>query len=90
MAEFVIDSFPGLAPGIRKAAPGGVTFAKEAVNCDLRGGTVRPFKADSFEASGHNGEIVYFDGQWISGDSNYLPWVLDDYPVLIYKDLLSS
>jgi len=85
MAEIVVSDFSGIAPRIKKASPGEVTYAKTAINVDFRSGVLCPLKANSLEEYAHSGEIIKFNGVWHSGNSNYLKWKIDDYPVLFYK-----
>jgi len=87
MPEFVVSKFPGIAPRVRSAQPGIVTFAKTAVNADLYGETVRSYKGNSLEDTSHTGsEFAYYLGDYISGHSNYINWIMDDFDMLIYQD----
>lgn len=69
-------------------APSSTAFngrAIRAVNVDLSGGGLKPFKAPSFETVGAVGDIVYHNGEWVSGGESYISTDIDGIPALIYK-----
>jgi len=90
MGDIVISQFPGIAPRIRAATPGAVTYAEIAQNVDLSGETVRSLKADSFVESGHSGEIIKSDGAWVSGKENYIETRVGDFDILIWRDTVAG
>lgn len=93
MAELVINKFRGIAPRIRSAEPGSITYAEQATNVDLYGETLRPLKGDEDVSgeTGHTGSEIFYSGQypsgtWESGKENYLQGTFDDVDILFFKD----
>jgi len=82
----VLSDFLGLNLKKRDDANGVLLPAKKCINTDLRGGTIRPFKANLFAERGHRGEIVKYDNEWFSGKENYVTWTINGFELLIYRD----
>jgi hypothetical protein len=81
MAGIDILQFKGIAPNVGSD----VDFAELAEDVDLSGGVLRGFPAHEQVAFGHYGEFVYFNGEWVSGDTDYLPTRIEGANALIFK-----
>jgi len=81
LPQLTLDSFNGIAPN-RTSFSGRALVAE---NVDLSGGGIKPIKAPSFVEGGHTGEFVLHNGEWVSGDENYISTDIQGIPALIFN-----
>jgi hypothetical protein len=66
--------------------PGVITYAETAKDCKLKEGNLSPINGDSDIESGHAGEIVKYQGAWLSSVESPVLYSFGNRDVLIYKD----
>ena len=86
MADLTISTFKGLSIKRRNAPNGIVLPAKEAIDIDLRGESIRPFKSNKFVQNASGKHIAFFSGSWYSGKENYVIDEDNGFDILIFKD----
>lgn len=86
MPDFVISEFGGLNTKKEDPANGIVLPTKVAKNVDLRNGILKPFDVDKPLEAGHDGEVVQYGNDIVSGHSNYVTLSLNGFDIMVYKD----